>query len=349
MMKVLIIQQKMIGDVLTSSMMFKAIKEVYPQAELHYLINSHTFSVVQNNPYIDRVIFFTEKEANSTIALLKFARALRKENFEVVIDVYSKLSSNIITLFSGARTKISYYKYYTTSFYTLNIKRRLAPLTQRGLAVEHRLQLLEPLNIHNPTITPEIYLTKEEIQNGATFLEDHHIDLSQPLYMMAVLGSGANKTMPFEYMAEVIDTVIGTTGGQILFNYMPQQIKEAKAIYELCQPKNKPYIFFDVYGKDLRDFLAITYHCNALIGNEGGAINMAKALKVPTFAIFSPWIDTATWGNQKDNNHVTVHLKDFKPELYAGKSEKDTKKDALEFYKLFQPVYFMKKLKAFLN
>ena len=55
-------------------------------------------------------------------------------------------------------------------------------------------------------------------------------------------------------------------------------------------PSAQKQIYFDVFGETLRDFLAITYHCDALIGNEGGAINMAKALNVPTFTIFSPWI-----------------------------------------------------------
>jgi heptosyltransferase-2 len=54
----------MIGDVLTSSILFKVIKDENPQAELHYLINSHTFPVVENNPYIYYFIFFT-KEAES--------------------------------------------------------------------------------------------------------------------------------------------------------------------------------------------------------------------------------------------------------------------------------------------
>ena len=58
-MKLLIIQQKMIGDVLTTSILFKALKAEHPDAELHYVINSHTYSVVENNPFIDKVLFVT--------------------------------------------------------------------------------------------------------------------------------------------------------------------------------------------------------------------------------------------------------------------------------------------------
>jgi heptosyltransferase-2 len=57
-MKVLIIQQKMIGDVLATSVLFEAIKQKYPKAKLHYVLNSHTYPVVEHNPFIDKFHFF---------------------------------------------------------------------------------------------------------------------------------------------------------------------------------------------------------------------------------------------------------------------------------------------------
>ena len=109
-------------------------------------------------------------------------------------------------------------------------------------------------------------------------------------------------------------------------------------------------LLFDVFGKDLREFLAITKHCDALIGNEGGAVNMAKALEIKTFSIFSPWIDKDTWSLFEDENkHTSVHLKDYKPELYINKVEKDMKKNALELYQQFNPLFFEEKLNVFLH
>ncbi|MBP0903896.1 glycosyltransferase family 9 protein [Mariniflexile gromovii] len=348
-MKILVIQQKMIGDVLTSSILFKVIKDEIPNAELHYLINTHTFSVVDNNPFIDKFIYFTKEAESSKKELFKLAKSIRKEKFDVVIDVYSKLSSNIITLFSGAKTKISYHKFYTTSIYTHNVKRHKTASTKAGLAIENRLLLLEPLGIKIATAQPKIYLKEEEITNAKTFLEKNNIHLNKPIYMVSVLGSGLRKTYPFEYMAEVIDTIANQTKGSILFNYIPNQLTEAETVFNLCKPETKKHIKFDVFGKSLREFLAITSHCTAVIGNEGGAINMAKALNINTFAIFSPWIDTATWGTFESNHHINVHLKDYKPELYANKAEKEMKNESLELYKIFKPAFFTDKLKTFLN
>lgn len=339
----------MIGDVLTSSILFEALRQNFPHAQLDYLINEHTVAVVQNNPNIDNFVFFDKEAEQSKRALYKLAKWVRNQKYDVVIDVYSKISSNIITLFSGAKTKISYHKYYTSFLYTHNIKRKKISVSSAGLAIENRLQLLEPLNIEMTSAKPEVHLSKEEIAETKSFLEASHINISKPLYMISVLGSSNNKTYPFEYMATIINTVVKNTNGQILFNYIPHQKEEAQAVYDLCKPETKAHILFDVFGKNLRHFIAITYHCDALIGNEGGAINMAKALNIRTFTIFSPWIDKTTWSVFEDENNVSVHLKDFMPEIYGSKTEKEMKNDALALYNQFKPSFFIEKLKTFLD
>lgn len=338
----------MIGDVLTSSILFEALRQKYPNAQLDYLINEHTHPVVENNPFIDNFIFFTKETESSKRALVKLVKSVRKSNYDIVIDVYSKLSSNLITAFSKAKIKISYYKHYSTLLYHHNIKREQSTDKNIGLAITNRLQLLHPLGIEIESIKPKIYLTNKEISNSKQFLEKENIDSNKPLFMIGVLGSGDNKTYPFPFMAKVIDTIVEKTEGQILFNYIPKQEAQAKAIYNLCNETSKKYILFNVFGKSLRDFLAITHHCNAVIGNEGGAINMAKALNIKTFAIYSPWIDKASWNLFEDDNNVSVHLKDYRPKLYT-KPEKEYKKEAYALYQKFTPELFIDKLEVFLN
>ncbi|MCX7547133.1 glycosyltransferase family 9 protein [Xanthomarina sp. F1114] len=349
-MKILVIQQKMIGDVLTSSVLFEALRERYPKAQLDYLINSHTMPVVENNPFIDEFILFTPETEKSKKELWNLAQSISKRDYNVIIDVYSKLSSNLITALSGAKTKISYYKYYSSFIYTHNIKRDKQTNETCGLAIVNRLQLLEPLNIHIQSAKPKIYLTSEESETSKQFLISNGINLEKALIMISVLGSGTNKTYPFDYMSQVIDQIIATTNGQILFNYIPKQEAEAKAIFNLCKPETQTHIYMNLFGKSLREFLALTAHCHALIGNEGGAVNMAKALNIKTFTIFSTWIDKDTWNIFEEKNiNESVHLKDYKPKLYSGKTEKDVKPQAMELYQEFTPNLFESKLDRFLK
>ncbi|MCA0132098.1 glycosyltransferase family 9 protein [Winogradskyella alexanderae] len=351
-MKILIIQQKMIGDVLTSSILFEAIKSKYPDAELHYVINTHTYQVVENNPFIDKFHFFTKEHENSLKATLAFGKFLQMENYDAVIDVYSKTSSNIVSFRTKAKKRISKYKWYTSFLYTHTVKEGKEPKTSAGLAIENRLSLLEPLNIKSEVIKPKIYLTASELQKGETILLDNGLDLTKPLYMIAVLGSGINKTYPLKYMAHVLDTIITEQpNAQLIFNYIPTQYSHAKEVYEYCKPVTKNQIFLDLFGKSLREFLTLTIHCTALIGNEGGATNMAKALDIPTFTIFSPWIDKKAWNMFEDGiRHKSVHLQDYESKRYNKIAHyKDLKNDFKNLYENFRPEYFKEDLTEFLD
>lgn len=343
----------MIGDVLATSILFEAIKHKYPNSELHYVLNSHTFPVVEHNPFIDKFHFFTPTQEKSKFQLYKFAKTLKKENFNIVIDVYIKLSSKIISYLSNAKTKISIDKGNKSFIYNHTFKHKLRAVTNAGLAIENRLQLLQPLNIDPLKIVkPKIYITDKEKLKAKQFLESNGINLNSPIYMIGVLGSGSHKTFPFNYMAKVIDfIVLKQPECQILFNYIPKQKADAKAILKLCTANTQKQIYFNVFGKSLRDFLSITTYCNALIGNEGGAINMAKALDIPTFTIFSPWIKKEAWNMFDDGQkHVSVHLKDYKEEVYFNiEHPKALKSKASELYLEFKPSFFESELSDFLN
>src|SRR5690606_36006411 len=124
----------------------------------------------------------------SKIKLFNLAKIIRKEKFDIVIDAYSKLSSNLITAVSRAKIKISKYKSYSSFIYTHPIKYINESTSDAGLAIENRLQLLEPLNIVAPknSIKPKIYLTDSEKEIALQLLKDFNIDPTQPIFMISV-------------------------------------------------------------------------------------------------------------------------------------------------------------------
>ena len=312
MSKILVIQQKMIGDVLTSSILFEALREKYPDAELHHLIQPHTSPVVENNPFIDRLVFFDPQEYKGIKGLFKFAHQVRAQKYDIVIDVYAKLNSAIITAISGAKTRISYKKWYTSSVYTKTFSLNKEPKTRAGVAIENRMLLLQGIEKNFPVeCKPKIYLKQEEISFARQRLSESGIGTEKPLIMIAILGSSPEKTYPAGYMAEILDFIVEKAGAQLIFNYNPKQEAEARAIVERCKPGTKRSIHFEVFGNGLREFLALTSHCDALIGNEGGAVNMAKAIDIPTFSIFSPQIEKKVWAVYQDELNVAVHIDDY--------------------------------------
>ncbi|WP_378183884.1 glycosyltransferase family 9 protein [Aquimarina sp. SS2-1] len=350
-MKILVIQQKMIGDVLTSTIICEALKKEYPGATIDYLINSSTKPVIQENPFFDHIVEFKNEYRDSKKEFYSFLKEIKKSKYDLVVDAYGKLESNLISYFSKAPEKVSFYKWYTRFLYSKVIHRKPEPITSASIAVENRLRLVYPEDkIATHIIRPKIFLTEEEKNSSNSYLKDNGITSEKPLIMISALGSEMRKTLPFEYMAKVIDEIVKSTNANILFNYIPSQEKDAKAIYDLTNPMTQDHIHFQVFGKSLREFIAILSHCDVLIGNEGGAVNMAKALDKPTFTIFSPWIIKKDWNMFEDGlKHDSVHLYDFKPKLYGNKTPKEMKDKAIELYKSLSPEFIIPKLKSYLN
>ena len=160
----------MIGDVLTSSILFEVLRKEFPKSELHYLVNSNTIPVVTNNPFIDKIIAFTPEIEKSMVLFQNLRKQIFKTKYFMVIDVYSKFSSAWISVSSRAKYRLSYFKWYTSILYTHTYKKKRKSETDLGLAIDNRLLLLQSiLPIDNLKPKPKVFLTKKEI-NDAQFL-----------------------------------------------------------------------------------------------------------------------------------------------------------------------------------
>lgn len=345
-MKVLVIQNKMIGDVLASTIICEGIKTQHPDWIVHYMVQPNTYAVVENNPFIDKIVFFEPQKHKGLRKLIIYGVSLKKENYDAVIDAYGKWQSVIPSYFSGAKIRIGFKKWYTSLLFSDTI---IPKQNVDGSALFHRLQLAAGLlkNSNPKSIFPKIYLTENEINDAKNSIAGS-LNNSIPIVMISVLGSDEKKSLPARYMAETLDVIAAQKEVQLLFNFMPNQEAEAKAIYDLCQPGTQSKIILDFYTKSLRSFLAVLSQCDALIGNEGGAVNMAKALNIKTFTLFSPWINKSSW-NMKDDNelHVSVHLLDYYPEIYNNEHPKKFKNQSIELYQRLVPNLYKEKLQKF--
>ena len=171
-MKILVIQQKMIGDVLISSIICNNLRVAYPDAQIDYLVYTSTTPVLEGNLSIDNIILFEEKHRKSKKELLNLGLQIRKEKYDLLIDAYSKLESWILVLLSNAKQKISYKKPGRNFLYTDNVPFEPFPKTNLGLAIERRLSLLEPLDLKieiDPI--PKLFVSEKENQEAiALFL-----------------------------------------------------------------------------------------------------------------------------------------------------------------------------------
>lgn len=337
-MKILVIQQKRVGDVLTSSILFEILRNNYPYAELHYLIYPHTRAVVDQNPFIDEIIEYDPKCHTNPVKFFRFLKNIESRTYDVVIDPYSKISSGIIAKYSGATIRPGFHKKYTQQFYTHTFKYKNHPESKAGLAIENRLLLIKALCHGTPIeFKPVIYLSNREKIEIKTKLAKEGLNMDLPLIMCGVLGSSESKSYPLKYMARVLDEIhLQKKEAQILFNYLPSQEQQAQEVYNYCSESTRSRIYKNIYEKELRGFILNCASCDIFIGNEGGAANIAKALNVPTFSIYSPLIRKVDWAIYEDGiKNKSVHPEDFSSSTIS--------------YENLKPEYFKSDLKDFLQ
>ncbi|GGG57520.1 glycosyltransferase family 9 protein [Bizionia arctica] len=351
MKKILVIQNKRIGDVLIASVIAQNMKKVFPESEIDFLVYDYTVGVIENHPDISHIIEVNDKELKKLGNLKKLIQAVRKKEYDIIFDPYSKLQSRLVCYFSKAPIRIGFQKRGKNpllKFYTHNIPFLEDKTKICGKAIEDRINMVTSvfdLPENQIEYEPKIVLTEEEKQYKK--LDTYN----KPFIMLGILGSTPQKSMPYEYIVELIDFITDTYQVNVLFNYAPHQKEDALNIYESC--KNKDSIVIDIYEDSIRGFIKLMNKCVLLVGNEGGVVHISKALDKPTFTIFSPYVMKDHWASFEDGKkHASIHLLEEKPELYDENSVENRRKieaDPSFMYKQLTPELIIPKLENFLK
>ncbi|MEZ4875632.1 MAG: glycosyltransferase family 9 protein [Flavobacteriaceae bacterium] len=347
--KILVIQNKRIGDVLIASVLANNLKKHFAECHITYFVYDYTAGVIDNNPNIDRIIQVKDKELKKIPVLWKTIQQIKKERYDIIIDPYSKFQSRMMCLFSKAPKRVGFKrkgKKLKFNYYTQEIEFLDKATLPCGKALEDRMNLLEKaFGMKHPNPKYRIFLTEAEQQYNKLK------GVAKPVIMLGVLGSTPNKSLPFEYTAQLIDFLAENYEATLLFNYAPHQKKEALAIYELC--KYKTHIQLDIYEDFIRGFIQLMSQCDMLISNEGGSVHIAKALEKPTFTIYSPYITKSHWNSFEDGIlHDSIHLFEDDPDYYDSLSreqKKEIEKNPETLYRKLTPEKIIPKLQAYLT
>ena len=350
MKKILVIQNKRIGDVLIASVIAQNMKKIYPESLIDYLVYDYTVGVIENNPNIDNIIAINDAELKKFGNLTSLINKLRKNKYDIIFDPYAKLQSRLICLASNTPIRIGFKKRDKNPplpFYSHNIPFLKEKSKSCGKAIEDRINMVTSVfDIKQEDINyePKINLTEKEKQYNK--LDSY----SKPFVMLGVLGSTPQKSMPYEFIVELINFITKTYDVNILFNYAPHQKKDALDIYEQCEDKDR--IIIDIYEDSIRGFVKLMNKCALLVGNEGGTIHISKALNKPTFTIFSPYVLKEHWASFEDGKmHTSIHLLEEKPDLFSTDRAERRKieEDPSFMYKQLTPELIVPKLDAFLK
>ena len=108
-MRVLLIRLRLIGDVVLSTPVIRALRRTYPDATLTYLVERDAAAVVAGNRDLNRLIVVERtRGARRVLDDVKLAWQLRRDRYDVVIDLHGGPRSSWLTLATGAPQRIGY-------------------------------------------------------------------------------------------------------------------------------------------------------------------------------------------------------------------------------------------------
>lgn len=188
-MKILIIQTAFIGDVILATSLVEYAHTIYPDAEIHFLLRKGNESIVETSPHI-KATWVWDKSQGKYKNLIKIGFKLRKEKFDLVLNIQRFFNSGLVSFLSGGKKRICFDK-NPLSFLSHKKVKHLIPhkIDDHFLHEVQRNVLLlqsEVKNFSLPSkedLAPKIYTTKDEQ------VKIHNITKSTPNYVVIAPAS----------------------------------------------------------------------------------------------------------------------------------------------------------------
>ena len=103
------IQTAFIGDVILSTAVGKKLATYHPESKIDYVVRKGNEGLVENLPFVNHV-WIWDKKNQKTKNLIRLIRAIRKEKYNLVINLQRFFSSGLMTAFSKGNYTVGYNK-----------------------------------------------------------------------------------------------------------------------------------------------------------------------------------------------------------------------------------------------
>ena len=176
---ILIIKLRAIGDVVLSTSILPDLRKMYPDAQIHFLVEPPADEVLEDNPYVDKVIPYSWKLwkklslFRSWQAGYRFIKNLRQQGYDLVFDLFGNPRSAFIAWISGARIRVGYNFRGRKFAYNRIVKAR----GDRVHEVEFNLDALRAMQIEISHKIPLFYISwgaKNEMRQWFKHNNLHH-------------------------------------------------------------------------------------------------------------------------------------------------------------------------------
>ncbi|MDR2904835.1 MAG: glycosyltransferase family 9 protein [Helicobacteraceae bacterium] len=304
-MKILVIRNDKLGDLINALPSFEIIKRAIPEARITALLPEYTAPIAEICPFIDDVIVD------------------RADDAAVIAEIKSREFDAAIAYFSTMRTALILRK--------AKVKRTLAPATKiaqflyKDRLKQRRSRSVKSESEYNIDLTN--YFLKGDFKAKIPLLEIDEKTLrnqreklarnlrlnaaKKRLFFHAASGGSVNR-LSSNQAADLINKINAEFDFEIVLTAAPSEKPIASEIRELCDQKEKIFIYAENDG--LVDFARSVALCDLMICVSSGPLHLAAAFNKPTIGFFpaSRVESNVRWQPINDpKKHLAISAKDM--------------------------------------
>jgi ADP-heptose:LPS heptosyltransferase len=298
MKKILVLRFSSIGDIVLTTPVVRALKQQVPDARVHYATKWNFRSIVETNPYIDRVHYLREN-LNELIA------ELQAEKFDYVVDLHGSLRTRLIKLRLRVPGK-SFPKLNFRKWLLVRFKINILPNVH---IVDRYLAAASVLGVTNDGQGLDYFIPAQD-KVALTTLPPAH---QNGYYAFAIGAQHATKRLPIDRMMEVCEKI----KGPIILLGGKEDAANADVIAQHFLSRtsgHEPQInIYNACGKyTLNQSASLVKQATAVFSHDTGLMHIAAAFKKKIYSI---------WGNTVPEFGMYPYQTDFevfeRPHLYC--------------------------------
>ena len=305
-MNILIVKLSAIGDVIHTLPSLTALRKLYPEAHITWVVEEAAAGLVKNHPLLNAVLISRRKSwikylrkgefSRPLREMRTFLRELRKRPYDLVIDFHGLLKSALIVLFSGGKRKLGYDSLQELSGLFYNEK---IPEDMNKHAVDRYLDFPRFLGAKIAKaqfILPSDNSAQARIQS---LLEKYHLE-NKKFIAVNPVAYWETKLWDDEKFAGLADLIKTKLNMEVVFTG-----SEKESIEKITTRMQAKAV--NLAGETTLPELAYLYQkALLLVTTDSGPMHLAAAVGTPVVALFGP-TDPQRTGPYGDG-HVIIRI-----------------------------------------
>ena len=289
--KILILKFSALGDVVHTLPVAATIRKSLPDSYIAWMVEERYQDLLLGNPDVDEVIPLRTKvwrknwNSKSLFEILHTIKTLRRQNFDLVLDLHGLLKSGIIARLSGAPTRIGFHQKNCKEKINALFTNQKAPYMAKGLhVVDMTLTLLRTAlgEVEETKLFP-LQVPGEMDEKVAHFFSRNPDLARRPIIGINPSAGFESKQWEEVRFAELADRISEELGCSILLTWGPGEKFKAQQISAHMKQKN-----WIAPPTSILESIALYKRMALLVSCDSGPLHLAAAVGIPTVSIFGP-------------------------------------------------------------